>query len=279
MKKILFTNLIWICVISAFAQPVSGRVVDERSGEPLPYVRIGIEGKNAGTISHESGEFSLSIAVGERDSVTFSMLGYERKKIHPLELSRAKVVKLRPRVYSLDEVIVSADEIIELKKLGRPEATKTTIGHRGTTHWGTGGEWGVQIPVKKERYRLHSIAFHTRFNSLDSVLFRLHVYSFDGSRPDTPLLANELYVKSYRKNKWIVKDVKDLNIIVSSDFVVTMEIVRLWYKTSAPTDLFFTYGENPQNLTTFSRESSLAQWDENKMPPLALYATARKLDE
>lgn len=277
VKYVLTIFLIVFLPCFTSAQQLTGRVIDSVTGEPIPYVQIGVEGRNLGTISRDDGTFSLQGLAD--DSITFSMLGYQRLKVSPQSLSKANVVQLAPVVYSLKEVTVSADEIIELEKLGRPEITKLTIGHSGKTPWGTGGEWGLKVATNGNRYRLQEIAFHTRFNTVDSILYRVHLYELDGSLPGKKLLKNEVYVKSIKKDRWIRKNISDQNIVVLSDFIVTIEIVRLWYGTSADNQLFFTYGKDPDHQATYSRESSHAQWDIDKMPPLALFVTSRKLPQ
>ncbi|WP_297337985.1 SusC/RagA family TonB-linked outer membrane protein [Algoriphagus sp.] len=57
---------------------IEGLVRDSQSGEPLPGVTVLISSENKGTVSDESGEFSLKIAPGSYELV-FSYLGYEKQ--------------------------------------------------------------------------------------------------------------------------------------------------------------------------------------------------------
>lgn len=278
--KLAVTLLFLVAAFCAFAQNNAGIVVDSKTGERLPYVRIGIVGKNVGTISRDDGQFSLQDPnITSTDTVVFSMVGYTPYKIVYSDLQMLREIRLREAVQILKAVTVSAEEIVVLNKLGRPEPTKTTLGHSGSGEWGTGGEWGLLIKPGNDQFILQTVAFHTRFNNVDSVLFRINIYEFNGNTPGKSMLTEELYVTSKKRNKWITKDVRDRNIQVDKNFVVTMEIIRIWYSKTTDNQLFFTHGKDPMQLTTFSRESSHAPWQQNKMPPLAMYVLGRKINE
>lgn len=64
-------------VLPASAQvTVSGVVTASGGQSALPFVNIGIKGKNIGTMSQPEGMFSLVIpASHENDTLTFSMVG------------------------------------------------------------------------------------------------------------------------------------------------------------------------------------------------------------
>lgn len=269
-----------LSIIVSSAQDIQGIVTDRSTQEPLAYVRIGIPDKNTGTISRDDGSFILArTQLTDRDTLVFSMVGYESQRVRVSDLQQDKnVIRLTSAIYTLNEVTVSADEIVELKTLGRPKATKTTIGHSGTGEWGNGGEWGVEIKNNGDELALQKIAFHTRFNTMDSILFRLNIYRLDSDLPGNSILQKEIYVTSRKRDKWITADVKDLKLIITGNIVVTMEIIRLWPSKTGDNALFFTYGEDPEKLKTYARESSFSPWLINTRPPLALYVVARKLN-
>ena len=56
---------------------LTGHVLDERTGEHLPYVNIQIKGTNIGTVTDESGHYLLQdLPIGQQ-TVIFSFVGYE----------------------------------------------------------------------------------------------------------------------------------------------------------------------------------------------------------
>lgn len=261
------------------SQMVSGRVLDQQSGRPLAYVHVGVLGRNIGTISRENGEFILDISgIPQSEKITFSMVGYTTVSVNISNIPTSElIISLIPSVTQLDEIIIRDEPLIELVKLGLPEATKTTIGHSGNHEWGTGSEWGLRIPTGAGLFKLHEIGFHTRFNTVDSVLFRINIYSGTDSLPGETLLRQDIYVKSYKRDKWIIRKIEDEEIVTNEDIIVTIEILRIWYGKVGDNQLFFTYGKGNQNLPSYSRQSSQDKWRINEMPQLALYVLVRKL--
>lgn len=63
---------------SAQQQTISGKVTS--GGEALPGVDISVQGSNKGTVTNMQGSYSLQIS-GEADTLVFSSLGYETKKV------------------------------------------------------------------------------------------------------------------------------------------------------------------------------------------------------
>src|SRR5690606_27156181 len=223
------------------SQMVSGRVLDQQSGRPLAYVHVGVLGRNIGTISRENGEFILDISgIPQSEKITFSMVGYTTVSVNISNIPTSElIISLIPSVTQLDEIIIRDEPLIELVKLGLPEATKTTIGHSGNHEWGTGSEWGLRIPTGAGLFKLHEIGFHTRFNTVDSVLFRINIYSGTDSLPGETLLRQDIYVKSYKRDKWIIRKIEDEEIVTNEDIIVTIEILRIWYGKVGDNQLFF----------------------------------------
>ncbi|MCW3111747.1 MAG: TonB-dependent receptor, partial [Segetibacter sp.] len=78
-----FTKLLLffiVLTISAFSQnkraTISGKVVDEND-KPLFHVNIGILGKETGTITNDSGKFSITVTPGRPMALVFSFTGYK----------------------------------------------------------------------------------------------------------------------------------------------------------------------------------------------------------
>ncbi len=81
---------------------IKGVVKDSISGEPIPYVNIWVDGETIGTTSEENGSFSLDIK--EEKVLVFSAFGYESKK----SSSNNEIILLKPKVFELNEVVVSS---------------------------------------------------------------------------------------------------------------------------------------------------------------------------
>ena len=264
LALVLFHNL-------SFSQTIQGTVKDAATGAPLPYVNIGVFNKNIGSISHDDGSFQIDVSnANEDDALTFSMMGYETKDISISEVKGDVDVRLTSRTFQLREVVFE-DAKRKPVKVGRYTPTKQTTGHSGTRKFGLGGEWGLKIFNEGKKYWVDGIGFHTRFNHLDSILFRLRIYSIANDLPNENLLQKETFVKSYKKDKWIVKDISSENLIIDSDVIVTFEVVRLWFSDSGDNAIFFTHGEGYEKGGTYYRHVSHGEWTLNKRPPITMY--------
>lgn len=101
-RSIIILFLLCIFTIDIQAQStINGYVKGADSQKPLTFATIQIKGTNYGTISNEEGFFRLHANFEKRDSIVFSILGYETKTIvfqSPDELS---IIYLKPQVFSL----------------------------------------------------------------------------------------------------------------------------------------------------------------------------------
>jgi hypothetical protein len=107
--------------ISSTAQQYSAKVIDSKSGEPIPFATIQT-GKNQGVITNEEGIFSFILKEGKSipDSIHVSSMGYERIGV-TLKKPLDQIIYLNPKPFELSEVFIStknltAKEIIEKVK-------------------------------------------------------------------------------------------------------------------------------------------------------------------
>ncbi len=107
LSRFAFTLVLSALTINLAAQ-LSGRVVDAKTGAPLPFVNIAVEGKQAGTSSDIDGRFSVPSA-RQGENLTFSFVGYKRYT-YPIEAPTASLQNLRialvPEPVKLNEAIV-----------------------------------------------------------------------------------------------------------------------------------------------------------------------------
>lgn len=82
----------------------SGEIVDDSLGYPLPSVHLWNESSRMGSISNGSGEFSLKVR--NQDTVVFSAIGYLSQVLVVSSSMYQKVVRLKPKKYEIDEVVV-----------------------------------------------------------------------------------------------------------------------------------------------------------------------------
>ncbi len=91
---------------------VKGKVADEKTTDPLPYVNIGVKGQTTGTFSDSNGAYRLELPKGDYD-LYISSVGYEKleKHIH-LDGKKSYVLDLNLTNSSqeLGTVVVSASK-------------------------------------------------------------------------------------------------------------------------------------------------------------------------
>lgn len=90
-------------VATSSVRVFSGKIIDDSLGYALPSVHVWNESTRMGTISNDSGEFRISIR--NQDTIVFSTLGY-MSSIMVVATSLNKLVRLKPKTYEIDEVVV-----------------------------------------------------------------------------------------------------------------------------------------------------------------------------
>ncbi|HMG08647.1 MAG TPA: carboxypeptidase-like regulatory domain-containing protein, partial [Mucilaginibacter sp.] len=82
---------------------IKGTVTDGASGEKLTGVSVGVKGKQAGTLTDVSGNFSIN--VDGTETLVFSYIGYESVEV-PIGGKTTINVKMTSTNKSLNEVVV-----------------------------------------------------------------------------------------------------------------------------------------------------------------------------
>lgn len=88
---------------------VSAIVVDDDTGEPLPYATVRISTANLGTVTNLAGEFDFHIPTAFlSENLRISMLGYETTLVSLVEIRAQNITefRLKPTAQLLDEVVV-----------------------------------------------------------------------------------------------------------------------------------------------------------------------------
>lgn len=255
------------------AQTWQGRVMDLITSQPLPYVNIGVAGKNMGTVSKNDGSFEINVSqalVG--DTVQFSMIGYSSKKysLTPKVSCSGMVVAMEPDSLILPEVFVQASSTVLYEKVGHVEATRTTTGHSGYDWKGT--EVGTPILGINSR-KIGQFAMHLRYHLYDSVLFRLRIYDWVDGRPGEQLLQQNIYLISKKREDWTVVDLRPYNIFPKKDVLVSIEPIKTYGKQSG---LFFSHSPKTSDTKSYIRQSSMAPWEIYINNPFAFYLTVEK---
>lgn len=108
MKTSLLIFLYILFTLPLSGQTLTGRIAD-KSGEPIPNATLYIREIALGITADENGEFRTTLQKGSY-TCDFSSLGYERKTV-PVRIPEDThlVVEMEKKVYTLQEVIISAN--------------------------------------------------------------------------------------------------------------------------------------------------------------------------
>lgn len=103
-----------VFVVNGFAQETSiikGLLLNETTNEPLPYANVAVLNKSGGTITNETGSFSIDIStLSQEDSLSFLFIGYATKNISITDFKNNPTIYLKEAVFNLSEAFVFSEE-------------------------------------------------------------------------------------------------------------------------------------------------------------------------
>lgn len=109
---LLLVNLNYI----AHTQVIKGVVIDKSTNIEIPYATIYFSETSHGTISKQDGTFSIDISQYLSKPLTISAIGYYSKTITSILDYENLVVKLKPKVYTINEAQVSSKSLVRERK-------------------------------------------------------------------------------------------------------------------------------------------------------------------
>lgn len=114
-KSILVCILCIVIYAPVFAQydaHLTGHVLDEKTGEHLPFVNVQVKGTNIGTVTDESGHYFLKDLPIGKQTIVFSFVGYETLEL-PVTMIEDKTIELKATIreisQQLNSVVVTAN--------------------------------------------------------------------------------------------------------------------------------------------------------------------------
>ena len=116
-KNIKVLVLALLCAMPLWAQEeydahLIGHVLDEKTGEHLPYVNVQVKGTNIGTVTDESGHYFLKNLPLGRQIIVFSYVGYETEEL-PVNIKEGTTTELKAVIretsQQLNSVVVTAN--------------------------------------------------------------------------------------------------------------------------------------------------------------------------
>jgi len=113
---LLFVTMVLVFLsstgIEAQTCVVQGKILDEQTNEPLPFVNIGIKGLSTGTFSDSHGLYQLEISRGDTVLI-FSCVGYDKQEKHIKVDGRNRFfleIQMTPVSQELSTLVVSGSK-------------------------------------------------------------------------------------------------------------------------------------------------------------------------
>lgn len=226
MKQCFLLVLLYIGAV-ANAQELKGVLKDADTNDGIPFVNVGVIGKNIGTVSAEDGHFTITISAGhESDTLRISTLGYANRDFIVKDFIKAiasnEVMLLQPESIKLDEVVIS-NKKPKQKTLGSGAKSKRMT--LGFTSEKLGNELGVLMKIKGSPTKLMKFTAQVASNDNPPAKMRLNFYSKTkkGNLPDKLLTTENIIVTLPKNAEPLVVDLAKYNIMVEDDFYVTLE--------------------------------------------------------
>lgn len=250
---------------------IQGLIVDSINQTPVDYANIGIEGKNLGTVSNDSGEFELEMPDKYlNDSLTFSRIGYATKKIRVGEL----VLQEKPEMH-----LVPVSTEISEAKIVSAKLKRHTKGNKfrprimqffynfSSGSANLGYEVGSVINLPEKPAILKNFNFHIYNIGDDSVKLRLNIYDFNnGNIEDNLLEKNIWFVISKRDRGNYSVDLSDYQINVYGNILVTLENIATYtsdlQSPGKSNRWTIQFSASLSGSKGYRKKRSLASWEE-----------------
>ncbi|TGE05295.1 carboxypeptidase-like regulatory domain-containing protein [Hymenobacter fodinae] len=225
--SLLFLALLLPALGFAQENKISGRIVDEKSKEPIPFASIGLREEQTGALTNEYGYFQLAMPEkNPQDSLIINALGYFRKAvlIKPGIKVQDMIIEVPKRAIALKEVKVVSSAKIKNMEMG----SKSSTPGEGMIQGMPGSQYAFFVKNDKNKNlgNVRSVSFYIGENGFPREPFRVRLYKADGNynSPNTDLLTDNIVVSAPKGGEWYTIDLTQYNIEAPKEgFFVAME--------------------------------------------------------
>lgn len=280
----MFSRLLFLLLISGLdhslrAQNVilEGRIVNTKTGEPVPFATLGVPGRGLGTVADEQGRYVLRLP-GLRDTLVVTSVGFSREVVLPVALAAGqREFRLAPQEQALGAVVVEHRRV-HPGLLGRNKEKADVLWMGGSSGKETvDDEWGWELgTVLRPTRRTYLEEFHVFLaaNNYEQLRFRLNLYALEQGKPGRQLLSRDIQlVCSHKQRGWQTVDLRPYELLLKAQQPVVATIQWLQSEKTDPWDKYFSIPVTRQpKQTMVERENSEAVWTIHAMQP-SLYFT------
>ena len=228
LPQLAFVFLLLLPLLSRAQETrITGRVVDAKTRQPVPFASIGLRNSGAGTLANENGDFQLVVTESiKHDSMIVMTLGYERyAAIIESESSQNLTIELIRRHYEKARFERAETKSIVICNLRSTESQPNLIVPC------PGAQYAFFIANEKNKKlgKLRTVWFYLGENGFPMEAFRIRLYKADGSyySPKTDLLTERVFPvtsKAKESGEWYGYDLSHYNVAVPQEgFFVALE--------------------------------------------------------
>ena len=206
MKKRLPQNCLLVLLLLPLlgrAQEVriSGRVVDAKTKEPVPFVSLSLLKRGVGTLTDERGQFELNDPISPGgDSLVVATQGYEPYSV-PVKAG------------------ITADLVIEMVRR-LPSTDNANLKHRvampDEEFFPVFSQYAFFVPNDKQKRfgKMRSVSFYLGMKGFPHEIFRVRIYSVNplDKMPSNDLLFEDITVKPENGTGWCALNLNSFNI-------------------------------------------------------------------
>ena len=234
MKRIPFLVLWVLLLLPALTRAqenrITGRVVDAKTKDPVPFASISLREEGTGALTNEYGYFQLAgLEKTSQDSLIVMTLGYDRSALFIKRGSTEDlIVELNKRFIDLGGpdgkgVVVNGTKVKNLE-LG----SNSNNPGEGMIQGLPGSQYAFFVKNEKQKKlgNVRTVSFYIGENGFPREPFRVRIYKADGNynAPNTDLLTENVVVSASRGGEWYTIDLSTYNIKAPEEgFFVAME--------------------------------------------------------
>ena len=205
---------------------MTGRIVDDKTKEPIPFASIGLKLEQTGALTNEYGFFQMAMPQkNPQDSLIIMALGYFRKAVlvKPGIKVQDMIIEVPKRAIALGEVKVQGGKV-----KGLDLGSRSNNPGEGMIQGMPGSQYAFFVKNDKGKNlgNVRSVSFYIGENGFPREPFRVRLYKADGNynSPNTDLLTENIVVSAPKGGEWYTIDLTEYNIEAPKEgFFVAME--------------------------------------------------------
>lgn len=197
---------------------ITGRVVDAKTQEAIPFASIGLLKEGTGALTNEKGYFQIiGLNKSEQDSLIFMTMGYNRHAVL-VEHGQAANLRIELRSRPIGGIIFCPVTPYVFDKTAEGEVI---AGLPGTQY-----AFFIKNDKRKKIRKMKSVSFYIGEQSFPMAPFRVRVFKADGKNhsPKTALITEPAFLTVPRAGERYTRDLSRYNIAVPKEgYFVALE--------------------------------------------------------